>query len=615
MIPFILAVAGGYLLGDSFGTDKFAYGGMMADGGETGKWFKEGSDKWGLERSETYIKENDGKYDLYIRTYDDNKWGYKKLKSFDTLEEAKINGYEYEKATSVENWVEYADGGMMADGGLSDQLDVVRKQRDLAEYYEKNEKNYKNNYGHRIITAEELAKVKKKVDGFLNPLGYSATIEKSIGDVLYVIEPSTRKVGNNRSDFFDGMQILALEDGTFEVSEYQAGKNENELYIYKITNSLITALKDLIKGNKREPIKKYANGGKLTDSLAKKMDANFNYELKVQEDYPYKNIANLWLEDNSKDSIKYKLAILLLREKKNPDEILGIDDPNRYARLLRSLEKAKGESKHEMSFRTENYTLGEAEKWARESLSDIFYVHGEKMADGGMMADGGEVDEELIRASAKSIYDHFGGMMELRNKFLQLANTDEKYGDIETANLRRKIVKEYQDKQPKMMADGGMMAKGGGVKGTYTGKIVNAEIGEVMVGKISGYRGNGEPVYDVHSFGSLRKDIREKKGELSNSKIKELLNKMADGGMMADGGSVRGGKFNIGDKVMVNDSGYVKYFTEYDLSKPATIISKNKIKSKRAGKSFTVYSYGIELADGKKPFNNAPEQILVLANN
>jgi hypothetical protein len=59
----------------------------------------------------------------------------------------------------------------------------------------------------------------------------------------------------------------------------------------------------------------------------------------------------------------------------------------------------------------------------------------------------------------------------------------------------------------KKFADGGS----GGVKGTYSGKIVNAEIGEVMVGKISGYRGNGEPVYDVHSFGSLRKDIREKK--------------------------------------------------------------------------------------------------------
>lgn len=117
-------------------------------------------------------------------------------------------------------------------------------------------------------------------------------------------------------------------------------------------------------------LRKYEQGGIMEDGGA----VNFDYELKIQPDYPYKNIANRWLEDNKKDSLKYKLAVLLLREKKDPDEILGIND-SQYARLLRSLEKAKGESKNEMSWRTENYTLSDAEKWARESLRDIFYVH------------------------------------------------------------------------------------------------------------------------------------------------------------------------------------------------------------------------------------------------
>jgi hypothetical protein len=120
---------------------------------------------------------------------------------------------------------------------------------------------------------KDLEKVIEKVDNFLNPLGYSAKVEKSIGDVLYIVEPSTRKVGKNRSDFFDGMQILAFQDGTFEVSEYQAGENEDELYIYKETKSLTLALKDLVKGNKRKPIKKYADGGVIDanafDSLKK----------------------------------------------------------------------------------------------------------------------------------------------------------------------------------------------------------------------------------------------------------------------------------------------------------------------------------------------------------
>lgn len=121
----------------------------------------------------------------------------------------------------------------------------------------------KENAIFREITTEELDKVRNKVDGFLNPLGYSAKVEKSIGDVLYIIEPSTRKVGTHRSDFFDGMQIIALHDGTFEVSEYMAGKNEDELHIYKETKSLTSALKDLIKGNKRKPIQKWNKGGQI----------------------------------------------------------------------------------------------------------------------------------------------------------------------------------------------------------------------------------------------------------------------------------------------------------------------------------------------------------------
>jgi len=113
---------------------------------------------------------------------------------------------------------------------------------------------------------DNLDKIRDKVNNFLNPLGYSARVEKSTGDILYIIEPSTRKTGNKRTDFFDGMQIIALDNGTFEVSEYQAGINENELHIYKITKSLTTALKELIKGNKRKPIR-VINGIKNTKKV------------------------------------------------------------------------------------------------------------------------------------------------------------------------------------------------------------------------------------------------------------------------------------------------------------------------------------------------------------
>jgi hypothetical protein len=50
------------------------------------------------------------------------------------------------------------------------------------------------------------------------------------------------------------MQII-YENGIFEVSEYQAGKNQNELHIYKETKSFLIALKTLLKGNKQTTIK------------------------------------------------------------------------------------------------------------------------------------------------------------------------------------------------------------------------------------------------------------------------------------------------------------------------------------------------------------------------
>ena len=75
----------------------------------------------------------------------------------------------------------------------------------------------------------------------------------------------------------------------------------------------------------------------------------------------------------------------------------------------------------------------------------------------------------------------------------------------------------------------------------------------------------------------------------------------ADGGMMA-----KGGIFEVGDMVKVDDNGYVKLFSGFDISQPAKIISKEK------GKAFgkVRYFYGLETADGKKPFNKAQESML-----
>jgi hypothetical protein len=103
---------------------------------------------------------------------------------------------------------------------------------------------------------ESVAVVRDRVESFLSPYGYSARVEDAGNGEIH-IEPSTTKVGDKRKDFFDGMQIHRFADGMYEVSEYQAGPNQDELYIYKETKSLPLALKDLIKGNNRKPIKKW----------------------------------------------------------------------------------------------------------------------------------------------------------------------------------------------------------------------------------------------------------------------------------------------------------------------------------------------------------------------
>lgn len=150
------------------------------------------------------------------------------------------------------------------------------------------------------------------------------------------------------------------------------------------------------------------------------------------------------------------------------------------------------------------------------------------------MAKGGEVDKELIDASAKSIYDK-KGMMYLRNTFLQLAQTDEKSGDIETADYRRKVVADYQSKQPRYMSKGGEVGK----------KVYNTMFG---VGS-SKYVVNYHDGVKTHKDGSEFFDIATFKNKVDFNKFVNKLKKDGyvqgheHGGKMAQGGGV-GSKTN-----------------------------------------------------------------------
>ena len=125
----------------------------------------------------------------------------------------------------------------------------------------------------KAVVKTKVDEIRDKVISFLNPLGYSATITDNKTEIY--IEPSTKKVGKNRADFFDGMQIIYdVKTGGYEVSEQQAGKNEDELHIFKVTPSLALALKDLIKGNKRKAIKIWGGKDEEKDKAPSKPKAD-----------------------------------------------------------------------------------------------------------------------------------------------------------------------------------------------------------------------------------------------------------------------------------------------------------------------------------------------------
>lgn len=119
----------------------------------------------------------------------------------------------------------------------------------------------------------------------------------------------------------------------------------------------------------------------------------------------------------------------------------------------------------------------------------------------------------------------------------------------------------------------------------------------------------GTSLWDAKQKAIQRLNVpKSKQGLLSVYSIGSSENQ--DFRYYAEGGAVRGGLFQVGDKVMVKDSGYMTSFDGFNISEPATIISKSK--SKAFGK--VVYFYGIETADGQRPYNKAYEKNLTLVD-
>jgi hypothetical protein len=238
------------------------------------------------------------------------------------------------------------------------------------------------------------------------------------------------------------------------------------------------------------------------------------------------------------------------------------------------------------------------------NVEKLFYADGQMMAKGGTLT--------------KSQLKHFKEWMEDGNvsknndgtystQDAQFSNKLKDFNELKKYFKREFAIDEYAD--------------GGGVDDIQK-KIEYAKT--LKVGDEFSYKDSGRlrPTKDIvyyifnddpiNFIGIKERDEDDRSYVEKVQTIKIFVPEKDSDTKMANGGSVskRGGNFNVGDKVMVDDSGYIKSFQGFDLSKPATILTKNKVKTSQGIK----YSYSIELADGRKPFNNAMENKLTLAD-
>jgi hypothetical protein len=249
---------------------------------------------------------------------------------------------------------------------------------------------------------------------------------------------------------------------------------------------------------------------------------------------------------------------------------------------LRSLEKIIGESKHEMAWRTEKYSLSEAEKWTRESLRDVFYVHvdSKKMASGGMMADGGEIGQGFLirdmREKLNNMFpDSFGFTVgnfskegnEVLNSSALIVNKNDPYRGLEDKDIQSKLF----FPQYKRDHDIRFRIYQGG-ENTYFYFLLESEKGDQYVGQF-GFKDQGDvlPDYITRFIAFLMAQY--------GLPFEVKHNVMAKGGYMASGGEIE-----VGDKVKYKNAKYHATVTEVvdDSEIPYAVIEYSDGRIKKA---------------------------------
>ena len=285
------------------------------------------------------------------------------------------------------------------------------------------------------IVKNDIDSLKDIANGFLSShkITLKATDFKESGEVIF--EP--RSFGKIN---VDGLLInYNKKTKIFEVAEMQAGKNEDEIWVYLETKQFIMALKELVKGNNRKPKKiidtsvkpkKADKRAKTTQAVAKKEKVE---EPKISGGQ-YALFGAVKGSKMNRNSLAYKMA----NKPKNVNyfkidnaeiaSFLGQIERKKKESIVVSLTGGQGSMKTRMAFQfmnalAQNYKVGHA-SIEEHPESNLYFDKAEQYLNAKSLnnIEAPEIKsinelEQLIKKNDVIVIDSFTKMQEMHKGF------------------------------------------------------------------------------------------------------------------------------------------------------------------------------------------------------
>lgn len=528
-----------------------ADGGMMAHGGEISK---EDIEILGIPRNK--ITEKEWASILRMAKYQDGAtYILKDEKGLDVSPKVEYEWYIKEKM---------AKGGKLAEflvtltdeDGYEDDVIVMAEDEDDAVYKAEQLRGYESSENGVVMLTDYDGNKIEYAKGGATKKAYTYVPNKDVKELMVVLNNQLKKI--NGTDILDGVYLKNKAAGSSKSSSQSSSKLTADSAYDKIMAKAKEegADKEDLENLKKEDVQKLIDAGYNMEDLyiiyiGVKSEINFECDnevstingiLSIGKDYVERQV-NLTVDAAKGKKYELGLKYPLFNWKSIIKKYNVKNNP-----IIIESKRQWGADEYKIEtfeiFVGDKVVFGHQTNYATYKKGKLDY----ETKEGNEVKDYTKVNAyQKERDSQAGFNTGYWGIVSSEKSILYditkmlVSQKDGYVKDLDFfVNRLGGIGAEELDKNDIKYEKGGYMAKGGEMsrKGNYTGKIITTDSGDVMIGNISGYRGNGEPVYDVHNFSELRKTMLDKKGELANSKIKELIKK---GGYYAKGGAMEHG--------------------------------------------------------------------------